>query len=133
MSLREKAYAAWQQQQQLKKQELEQRVKLEPQILQETLRQICGDEFEIKVYPDGEQPVAEVDGLLFVSTYNDRFYLQMPGDWAEKQAGVRLWWRCEKCGGYEQSEVIREIHELGEQIECFNPEKSHTCKNCMKM
>jgi hypothetical protein len=128
MSLREKAHAAWQHQQQLKKQELEQRIKLEPQVLQEKLRQICGDEFEVRVYPEGERVIAEVDGLLFVSTYNDRYYLQLPSDWAEQQAGVRLWWVCEKCHGQEQSEVIREDSELGNQLECFTPEKAHRCK-----
>jgi hypothetical protein len=132
MSLREKAHAAWQKQQQLKKQELEQRIELEPQVLQETLRRICGDEFEVRVYSEAERVTAEVDGMLFVSTYNERYYLQLPSDFAERQAGVRLWWKCEQCQGHEQSDVIREDYELGDQLERFDPEKSHGCKNRMK-
>ena len=128
LSLRDKAHAAWQQQQIAKQEELEQRVLREPLILQEKLRTICGDEYEIKVDATGTYIVAEVDGLYFVSTYNESHQLSWPAKMAENYTDVRLWWSCPRCGQGERSEAIRTTYELGKQLEKFSPEKSHKCK-----
>lgn len=128
ISLRQKAGAAWQQQEVKERRALERRISREPLALQEKLRAVCGDEYEIRVDTSGERVTAEVDGLLFVSTYNEPFRIAMPEDMAEQYAGVRLWWRCEKCGDHQQSEVIYQTHELGKQLENFTPEKAHRCR-----
>ena len=128
VSLRDKAHTAWQQQQIAKQQELEERASREPLILQEKLRMICGDEYEIKVNATGAPIVAEVDGLYFVSTYNESPQLSWPAAMAENYSNVRLWWSCPECGKGERSEVIRHTYELGKQLEKFSPEKTHQCQ-----
>jgi hypothetical protein len=128
LSLREKAHAAWLQEQKAKQQELKERALREPLLLQEKLRVICGDEYEIKVDAPGTPIVAEVDGLYFVSTYNEPHQLTWPAKMAENYTDVRLWWSCPKCGRGERSEVIRHTYELGKQLEKFLPEESHKCK-----
>ncbi len=115
--LREKGSAAWQQHQQSQKHILEQRVQREPLVLQEKLRAICGDEYEISVDTSTAPIRAEVDGLMFVSTYNEPFSLGMPAEMAEEYANVRLWWRCSKCGGSERSDSIKRDYDLGKQLE----------------
>ena len=89
---------------------------------------ICGDEYEIKVNATGTPIVAEVDGLYFVSTYNESHQLSWPAEMAENYSDVRLWWSCAKCGKGERSDVVRHTYELGKQLERFLPEKSHKCK-----
>jgi hypothetical protein len=128
LSLRDKAHAAWQQQQKDKQEELKQRALREPLVLQEKLRKICGDEYEIKVNTDGTPIVAEVDGLYFVSTYNEPHQLSWPAAMAENYTDVRLWWSCPRCGKGERSYVIRHTYELGKELESFSPEESHKCK-----
>ena len=96
--------------------------------MQEKLRTICGDEYEIKVNTTVTPIVAEVDGLCFVSTYNEPHQLSWPASMAENYTDVRLWWNCPKCGKGERSEVIRTTYELGKQLEKFLPEKSHKCR-----
>jgi hypothetical protein len=128
LPLREKVKKAWQQQQETEKADMAQRVIYEQQFLPKKLREICGDEYEIKMNTDSQSIIAEVDGLKFISTINEPFYLTVPLDMVESLAGVRLWWQCEKCDDTEQSAIITHDYELGMELEKFNAGNSHRCK-----
>lgn len=96
-------------------------------FLLERLYDICGYDYDIQLVVWDRQVRAKVDGLEFISTYYE-MKERLKNDSIPNAFGLRLWWECPQCKKTKTSDIIFTIHELGQQIETFNPQITHRCK-----
>ncbi|MCA1607768.1 MAG: hypothetical protein LC775_20405 [Acidobacteria bacterium] len=100
----------------------------EETLLRAKLIELGAAEAEITITREGGHIVAEIEGMRFISAFNDP-YLRVISETKESRLpAVILLRKCPDCGHEHQSGIIRRVAELGKELKDTQTNICYSCQ-----